>query len=396
MRIFQVFNEYRSVVGGEPAIVDNTLRALAEHGHQPRLIVKSSRALEHSLFKRACAFWGGIYNVSAYRDMRRLLETDRPDVVHVHGVYPMFSPSILVACRRTRVPVVMTIHNYNLTCPTWYHLCKGRVCEACVGGKEYHCVLKNCRNNIPESLAYALRSAVARRFRLFHDNLDMLIANTPFTKTRLVQAGFREERIAVVPNPTTVREAGFEPLDGEYVAFAGRMSPEKGVDVLLKAAVLLPEIPFKIAGDGPELERLRSTASPNVEFMGKLDFDSLVSFYRKSRVVVVPSLWFESFPMVIVDAMTLGLPLVASRIGGLPYMVEDGATGLLFEPGNSAELAGHLRGLWDDRVLRRKLGNGGRDKAMRQYSRRAYYDALMDVYERAAQYSKEAAQPRLI
>ena len=231
MKALQIYNEQRSRFGGEPAVVEATIRVLAQSGHVSRLVKKSSRVLERSLIKRMIAFWGGIYNIRTYFEMLRLLREDRPDVVHIHSVYPMFSPSILVACRRAVVPVVMTVHSHNLTCPAWFHLYQGTVCEECVGGREYKCVLKNCRGNILESSAYALRSSVARHFRLFHDNVTIMIVLTSFAKKRLVRAGFREDQVVVVPNPTSLGIPTTARTDvGEYVAFAGRVSPEKGLD----------------------------------------------------------------------------------------------------------------------------------------------------------------------
>ena len=393
MKVYQVYNEPRSRFGGERAVVDATTRVLTENGHESRLLMKSSRSLEDSFFGRFCAFFGGVYNIRAYRRMRRLLEDDRPDVVHVHGVYPMFSPSILVACRRAGVPVVMTVHNYNLTCPTWYHLYKGRVCEDCVGGHEYRCVLKNCRNSIPESFAYALRSAVARRFRLFHDNVGMLIVLTSFAKARLLQAGFRDGQMVVIPNPAPMAETAASPVEGEYIAFAGRMSPEKGVDTLLAAARRMAAVPFKVAGDGPALSEMTAKAPRNVEFAGRLDAGDLQTFYAGARIVVVPSVWFEQFPMVILEAMALGLPVVASRIGGLSEIVEDGVTGCLFDPGNAEDLAEKLGSLWNNPELRRNMGRAGREKVLRQYTRDRYYNNLMAVYQEAIRGPRRAAAP---
>jgi len=367
------------------------MRVLVQNGHESRLVMKSSRVLENSILRRMNAFWGGVYNIRAYREVRRLLKEDRPDIVHVHSVYPMFSPSVLVACRREGVPVVMTVHSHNLTCPTWYHLYKGRICEDCVGGHEYRCVLKNCRNNIFESFAYALRSSVARRFRLFHDNVSVLIVMTPFAKGRLLQAGFREDQIAVVPNPTSVRDTTAGRSAGEYVAFAGRVSPEKGVDIFLAAAAQMPDVPFKVAGDGPVLSEMMARAPQNVEFLGQLGFDELLTFYRRSRVLVVPSVWFEPFAMVVVDAMALGVPVIASRIGGLPYGVADGVTGLLFEPGNPRDLVQQVRRLWDDPQLCNRMGSAGRQKVMREYTEDAYFHNLMAVYQTAIQRSRNTA-----
>ena len=385
MKILQVYNEQRSRFGGEPTVIDATMRVLLQNGHETRLMMKSSRVLENSIFKRINAFWGGIYNINSYREMCRLVEIDRPDVVHVHSVYPMFSPSILVACRRMNVPVVMTVHSHNLTCPTWYHLYKGQVCEECVGGHEYRCVLKNCRNNILESSAYALRSSVARSFRLFHDNVTVLIALTPFAKAKLVYAGFREDQIAVVPNPAHVPEAAADPSSGEYVAFAGRISPEKGIDTLLAAAAQMPEVPFKVAGDGPSFLEMKAKAPRNVEFTGRLGSDALSKFYERSRMLVVPSVWFEQFPMVVLEAMGRALPVIGSRIGGLPEIIEEGLTGRTFEPGNPEDLARQVRGLWEDPQLCRQMGLAGREKALREYTEDAYFHNLLAVYQAAIQ-----------
>jgi glycosyltransferase involved in cell wall biosynthesis len=364
------------------------MRILAQNGHEPQLLMKSSRTLENSIVKRMNAFWGGVYNIRSYYEIRRLLKNDRPDLVHIHGVYPMFSPSVLVACHRAGVPVVMTVHNHNLTCPTWYHLYKGRVCEDCVGGHEYQCVLKNCRNNILESTAYALRSGVARRFRLFHDNVSLFIALTPFAKAKLMLAGFRENQIVIVPNPASVNESAANSSEGKYVAFAGRLSPEKGLDTLLAAAAQMPDVPFKVAGDGPILSELKARAPRNVEFLGKIGSDELPKFYGKARLLVVPSVWFEQFPMVVLEAMARGLPVIASRIGGLPGIIEDGVTGSLFEPGNSVALMHEVRRLWEDPLLCSRMGSAGRQKALQEYTEEAYFQNLMAVYLKAIQRSQ--------
>lgn len=380
MKICQIYNEQRSRIGGEPAVIDVTSRVLESNGHESRVVMKSSRDLENSLVKRFGAFWTGAYNGATYREMQRLLESDRPDIVHVHSVYPMFSPSVLLACRHAGVPVVMTVHTHNLTCPTWFHLRNGKTCEKCMGGREYQCVVHNCRSNVLESMAYALRSFVARRFRLFHDNVDILMVPTKFSKTMLLRAGFARDQVMVVPNPTAVTETPADRPLGDYVAFAGRVSAEKGVDVLLAAAALMPQLTFKIAGDGPALEAMMSQAPANVEFMGRLGYDDLLGFYKMARMLVVPSVWFEPFGMVAADAMALGLPVVASRIGGLPDVVEDGVTGLLFEPGNAADLAAKVGQLWDDPVLGAQLGRSGREKAAHKYSHESYFRNLLAVY----------------
>lgn len=393
MKVFQIYNEQRSRFGGEPAVVEATMQVLAQNGDDARLVMKSSRDLENSVLKRINAFWGGVYNIRSYREMRRLLKKHRPDVVHVHSVYPMFSPSALVACRQEGVPVVMTAHNQNMTCPTAHHLYKGQICEECIGGHELRCVVKNCRENILESSAYALRATVARRLRLFHDNVNVFIAFTPFGKEKLMQAGVREDQIAVVPNPVPVIEGTTDrpASKGKYVAFAGRVSTEKGVDVFLAAAMQMPDVAFKVAGDGPVLSEMKAGAPQNVEFLGRLGGDQLHEFYRAARLVVVPSVCYDQFPMVAVESMARGLPLIASRIGGLPYLVDEEISGLLFEPGNPDDLVRKVRRLWDDPQLSDQMGRAGRQKVMQQYNRDAYYHNLMAVYKTAIQRSRNSA-----
>lgn len=383
IKVYQVYNQQRSLFGGEPAVIDMTTRLLEMHGNVSRLIMKSSRGLEKSLIKRIGAFCGGIYNVKSYYEMKRLLKEDSPDVVHVHSLYPMFSPSVLVACRQAGIPVVMTVHSHILTCPNWYHLYKGKICEECLGGHEYRCIMNNCRESILESLAYALRGSVARAFRLFHDNVTLFIALTKFAKQRLISSGFRDEQIEVVPNTATLSESIINPGNGEYIAYAGRLSLEKGVDTLLSAGSQLGFIPIKIAGDGPMFGEMSERAPANVTLVGMLPQDRLANFYSKAKAVVIPSICYEQFPIVAVEAMGHGLPVIASRLGGLPEVIDNNVTGLLFEPGNPDDCAKKIEFLWENPELCRQMGNAGKEKAFRQYSEDVYYNNLIEVYKKA-------------
>lgn len=383
IKVYQIYNQQRSMFGGEENVINMIASLVSKNGGESKLIMKTSRGIEKSFIKKFCAFWGGIYNYPAYIEMRNLLKKDPPDVVHAHGVYPLFSPSVLVACREVNVPVVMTVHSHILTCPTWYHLCHGKICEQCVGGHEYQCILNNCRENILESLGYALRSIVARKFRLFHDNVSMIIVLTEFAKSKLLNAGFCEANIAVVNNAISIPAVAADPISGEYIAFAGRLSHEKGVDTLLAASSLIPHVPIRIAGDGPMVMELKRVAPKNVSFVGLLDSDSLNMFYKKSRFVVVPSKGFENLSIVAIEAMGHGLPVIAAKIGGLPEIIEDGVTGLLFEPSNPEDLARKMTVLWENPDLCREMGMAGREKAIRKYNKDDYYQKLISVYDKA-------------
>jgi len=172
MKILQVYNQYRSLFGGEETVVNKTAELVEKNGGEARLVMRSSRGLDESIYGRSRAFLSGIYNPFSFREIEKLLKEFVPDVVHVHNLNPLFSPSVLVRFRRLGFPVVMTVHNHFHTCPTADHLYRGEVCERCVGGREYNCVVRNCRGNVFESLGYAVRSATARVFRLYHRECD--------------------------------------------------------------------------------------------------------------------------------------------------------------------------------------------------------------------------------
>lgn len=361
-----------------------TVEMLNRRGNEATLCKASSKELESHLFAKAGAFFGGIYSLSAYNRMRRLLKDKRPNVVHAHNLYPLFSPSVLVACRAESVPVVLTLHNYGLTCPSWHHLHNGQTCKRCLGGKEYWCVLKNCRDDLPTSIGYALRSIVARKFNLFVRNTSLFVALSSFARQWFAQAGVPGSRIVVVPNWVSIPTSATEPSNGTYVGSVGRLSAEKGFHTLLGAA-RSAGLPVRIAGNGPLRSRLEKDVPANVQLVGLLDRTAVDMFYREARFVVVPSLCFEGFPLVVAESMSHGLPVIASRIGGLPEIVDDGVTGLLFEPGNVEELAIKMRLLWENPELCRRMGRAGREKVMREYSEDRYYRRLMAVYVRAMQ-----------
>ncbi|HNT90079.1 MAG TPA: glycosyltransferase, partial [Candidatus Hydrogenedentes bacterium] len=235
MKVLLVHNRYR-LRGGEDAVVETTLDLLRRRGDTALLFDKHSDDAAKGLARRARAVFSGIYSPASRREMARLLDQERPDVVHVHNLFPLLSPSVLVACRRAGVPVVMTCHNYRLVCPIAVHFIRGAVCDRCAGGREYWCFLWNCRDNRIESAAYALRGFVTRSLGLFLKNITLYLAISEFLKTRLIAAGVPEDRIEVVPNMISLPDTPVDASGGAYVAFAGRASEEKGIPVLLDAA----------------------------------------------------------------------------------------------------------------------------------------------------------------
>ncbi|MHC4997151.1 MAG: glycosyltransferase, partial [Planctomycetota bacterium] len=199
LKIATVHNAYGKR-SGEETVVHNTDRLLTERGHTTCRFERSSAEIERMPFGRVRSFASGVYSTKSKRDFAAFLQREKPDLVHIHNLYPLISPSILTVARQANLPVVMTVHNYRLVCPNGLHLVNGSVCEKCTGGREYHCVLNNCEGSLAKSIGYAARTAFARKAGLYCNNVTLYATLTGFAKQRLADAGFDPDRIHVIPN----------------------------------------------------------------------------------------------------------------------------------------------------------------------------------------------------
>ena len=382
MKICIVHNEYRHL-GGEDLVVRATVDLLRRNGQQVRCFTGNSSDIESRRFGKFKAFFSGIYSSSSRKRWKRFLSEERPDIVHVHNLYPLISPSILCECGESRIPVVMTVHNFRLICPNGLLFSNGKPCDKCLGGREYWCVLKNCEKDIFKSTGYALRNYVARKKRWFIDNVTRFVSLTEFQRRMLISEGFPSERIDVIPNTPGLPSLSSVPLLGDYVAFAGRLSPEKGISTLLEAARLCPDIPFRFAGAVDSMLGDVSKASPNCTFLGKLSKAEMIPFYGSARFLVLPSICYEGFPLSLIEAMLQSKAVICSRMGGLPEIVVEGVTGLLATPGCPMDLADKIKHLWSHEDDCRKMGLAGKEKVLKEYSEEMYFSKLMKVYEKA-------------
>ena len=381
MRILQLFNQYRSRFNGEQEVVGQIERLLADDGHTVETWQRSSQDIEATLAGKATAFSKMVWSREAAGAMSAKIDAFAPDVIHVHNLYPLFSPSVLKSAADRGVPVVMSLHNQALTCPKADHLRNGSICEKCFGGREWNCVTHNCRGSIVESIGYAVRSAAASRGGWFRDRVDRFLAMTEFARERLIRAGYPTEKLAVLPNSVRLPEQTATPTEGEYLAFAGRLSEEKGLRVLVAAAAQCPDVPIHLAGDGPLAAELREHAGRNVVFRGRLSHDEMDEFYARARAVVLPSTCFEMCPLTILEAMAGGLPVIASQTGGLGELVDHDSTGLLVTRGEAAPLASAMQRLWTDDAAAASMGQAGRIKAEAEYTERVFLDRLLGHYD---------------
>jgi glycosyltransferase involved in cell wall biosynthesis len=382
MRVLQIYNRYRSGGSGETTVVNNTIRVLEKNGHEVRLMDRDSAEISSPSDKLLSAITG-VYSFSAERDLNSLVRDWRPDVVHAHNLYPLLTPSVLRACTALQIPVVMTVHNYGLTCPIQTHVRNGVTCTECVDEGDHRCVVHNCRGNLPESIAYAGRHGFEKTLGLFRRNVTFFLPVSAFVDSTLRGAKISASQTRIMPNGVTMPTVCATPGEGKFALFVGRFIEEKGIIPLLEAAKSVPNISFRFYGDGPLLETMRDVASANVSIMPWVTREALESVYREARCVVVPSLWNDPCPMSAIEALGYGLPVLAARVGGLPTLIENDVSGLLVAPGSSLELSASLTRLFGEAGLAERLGKFARQAAEACFSENVYYKNLISVYQEA-------------
>ena len=383
MNILIVHNQYSAPSGEEHALRD-IAGLLEENGHQVNWFLRSSSSIR-DVSGKVRAFFSGFHSPNAVRTMRHFLERHAVDVALVQNLYPFLSPSILPVFKEFGIPVVMRCPNYRLFCPNGLHLSHGEICERCLGGREYWCLLKNCENDPLKSTGYTLRSMAARTTRRIVNYVDQFVVLTDFQCRRFMAAGIAAENIKVAPNIAPAIDIDPQGEPGSLVSFVGRISQEKGIVDFVTAAARLPEIPFAVAGNFERMADLVRMAPANVRWKGFLKGQALEDFFARSRVLVFPSKCFEGFPNVITRAMVHAKPVIANRLGGIPEIVVEGSTGLLCEPGNLAELCDKITSLYCNPSRCMQLGLSGRAKAEAEYSPYVIYKKLMTVFEAAVQ-----------
>jgi glycosyltransferase involved in cell wall biosynthesis len=378
MKILFIHNDYARYSGEEHAC-EAIAKLLASRGHSILWYRRSSTEISGSRSGQLMAAFSAMHNPAANRAVAELVERESPDVAFVQNLYPLISPSVLSLLRRLSVPVVMRCPNYRLFCPSGLLFSHGEVCERCRGrAGEWWCVRRNCEHALPKSMAYALRNAAARLTDRYHKTVSQFVVLSEFQRDYFSQAGIPADRIRVVPN--MVETAALSTAScgqGETIAFMGRIAPEKGFEDFVAAARQLPQLQFAAAGAVKRgYEHALHDMPANLEWRGFLEGDALRAFRDDARVFVTCSRWFEGFPNTIAGNMAAGKPVVASALGAIPEIVEDGVTGLLYPPGDVGALVGCIARLSQDAALRQQMGEAGRDRVASRYGEEPVYAAL--------------------
>lgn len=388
MKILYVHNEYAKPSGEEHA-AGELVALLREHGHEVRWFTRSSAEIADSTLGKMKALVAGIYNPFSARELAKVLDEYKPDIVHVQNLYPLLSPAIFKPIKRRGIPVVMRCPNYRLFCPTGLSLDpQGKICERCWTGTELNCVIRNCMGSRLKSTGYAIRNAFARLTGMIRNNVDIFIVQSEFQKQKFILQGFPAERIGILAGISPNINVTDHGQLGKWVSFVGRVSSEKGIDEFIEAAKMNPDIPFRVAGNIDINYEVPYRLPENLEFVGFKKGDDLDRFYIDSRIIVVPSKWYEGFPNVIVRGMLHKKPVITTNIGAMQSIIDHEQNGLLVPPSDAPALAAAISCLYNDTETIRQYGENGYTKATTQYSREQIYTDLIEIYKRANERSR--------
>ncbi len=334
-------------------------------------------------FQALRTFGRMIYSKEAARKMSSLIRYSRPDIAHIHSLYSQISPSILKSLKKAHVPIVMTVHDHHLVSPqynVWAHGCGPDLRYA---GFLRATLSRFHKNSFLASFAQSFTFSLHGAFNLYRKNVDLFITPSNYMKRQLVKGGFDERKIRVIHYG--IDPSGIEPNYAHrgYFLFVGRLSEEKGVETVVRLARLLPEIQFKIVGTGPQSEWLHRLGHglDNLEFLGFRTGDELSELYRDAIGLLLPSCVHENFPLVTLESMAAGTPVIASKVGGIPEIVEDRVNGFLVDPVDLPAWTEAVLRLYHDDNLQGRLSEQARETVKKRFSLDKHWRELGNAYQ---------------
>lgn len=338
LRVMVAHNRYQQP-GGEDAVFASEVAMLRSAGCEVATLEVSNDSIGMGKVKAAL---GATYSFAGRKLAAEVLAQFKPDVLHVHNFFPLLSPALFDACRQAGVPAVWTLHNFRVGCASGLLFREGRPCEDCIGRVPLPAITHRCyRGSTLGSASVAAMISYHRARGTYRNKVARFIALSDFARDIVVRAGLPREKVTVKPNfvADPMAEAGNSLSVRAGALFVGRLSAEKGAATMIKAWRSLPAIPLTVIGDGPERAALERAAPSNVRFMGQQPREAVLAAMANAQALVLPSEWYENFPMALVEAMAMATPVIASRIGALETLVTHDHNGLHFTPGNVADLA---------------------------------------------------------
>ncbi|MGH9734821.1 MAG: glycosyltransferase family 4 protein [Candidatus Acidiferrales bacterium] len=386
MKILFVHDFYRNFGGEDAAALAE--KAMLEHYNEEVIFYsRNNKEISNYSFMNKLRFpLEALDSVRTRTDIAAIVRRERPDVAYVHNPFPLISSSIYRVLHADGVPCVQFVHDFRFLCPNGLFHTNGAICERCKDGSFFNAVRHRCyRDSYAASFVAASVASVTRRSRAL-DLISLFVCPTVFSRQKLIEGGLPPHKIRIKPHFV---DATIAPLftPGKYVLYLGRLAPEKGVLGLVHALADCPDIPLKIAGSGPlepEIRTfLRERRITHIQLVGFKAGAEKWDILRNSACVVLPSESYETFGLAVLEAYAAGKPVIASRLGALPFVIEDGKSGLLFEPGNRRDMCAKIRHLLATPAHVERMGRCGRMLVDTKYRPAESYRSLKEIFSDA-------------
>lgn len=386
-------HNYYQNAGGEDLSMAAEIKLLRQSGHTVKLIKWHNDSISTMSNREKLTLpLKTTWNPTSERLVYTSLTNLNADLLHAQNIFPLASPSVYSAAQRLNVPVVQHLRNFRLSCLNSYLYRQGKVCEACLGHNPWRGVVRRCyRKSFPASISLWHMLTFHRLRRTWENSVDAFITPSQFSAQKLIEGGLSEKKLYVKPNfiEDPLHDGCIQPLpERPTFLFSGRLSDEKGVMVLLRAWKLVARKDWKltIVGSGPEETKLRLFCKEhgleNVDFAGRMSLDRLIHKIHKSTLSIVPSQWYETFGRVVIEAYSCGRAVMASNLGALAELVEEGVSGFLIEPNNEFAWADAIRWCGENLSAVTKMGEAARILYLRRFTPEINYKKMFAIYSK--------------
>jgi len=333
-----------------------------------------------------------VYSREAKKKIEQLIKDEKPDIAHLQNIHHHITPSIFYSLKKHKIPIVWTLHDYTIICPNTSFLSHDRICERCKKRKFFWPPIVRCKKDSFSASTMATIETIIHRVMKVNDMVDVFISPSEFLRNKLIEYGFNEDKTVCLNNFNNIGLINGKNGVGEYYLYVGRISEEKGIKTLVDAAIKVNAGKLKIVGDGPIRDEMVSYArSKNgdnrIEFLGHKSHEEVIKLIRSCQFLVLPSECYENFPYSVLEAVACGKPVIASRIGGIPEIVRNWETGLLFELGNLEHLSLKIKYLLNNPDITEEMGENARTFVEKELSDEKHYEKLIEIYKHIFIYS---------
>ena len=330
-----------------------------------------------------------IYSKKNKKKMEEALDEFKPDIVHLNNFQRQLSASIIEPIKKRNIPIVFTAHDVQAICPAITMLDNEKnICEKCMHGKYMNCIKKKCnKGSTLKSIIGALEGYFYRINKIYTKKIDCIITPSEFYRKKLIEDGISEKKIVAIHNSVELKDYDIPTEDNGYALYFGRLSKEKGVLNLINAFSKLENGTLYIAGEGQEKENIEMFIKENnlqdrIKLLGFLDSTEMKEKIRKSKFVVIPSIWYENCPYSVMETLAIGKPVIGADIGGIPELVQNDRSGIIYKYDDVNELADKMKELFNNEDLVKEFGLNAKEDANRLYGKEKYYSEIIKIYEK--------------